>query len=138
VKTDNRSTASLTVPMKMLALAVLAAGCATTNAPTVATNQRLAKLQDETAEISRREQQCFNLAVNRSHDEVASTAGSIGAARRQQAGADQESEVSKCKTTADREKEELSARERAEYSIAAQQDHDRAALMSILSTSLTR
>jgi hypothetical protein len=138
VKTDYRSTASLTVPMKMLALAVLAAGCATTNAPTVATNQRLAKLQDETAEISTQEQQCINVAVNRSHDGVASTAGSVDAARMQQAGADQESEVSKCKTTADREKEELSARGRAEYSSAAQQDRDRAALMSILSTSLTR
>jgi hypothetical protein len=138
VKTDYRSTASLTVPMKMLALAVLAAGCATTNAPTVATNQRLAKLKDETAEISRREQQCINIAVNRSHDEVASTAGSIDAARTLQSDENKDSEVSKCKTTADREKEELSARERAEYNSAAEQDHDRATLMSTLSTSLTR
>lgn len=126
--------------MKMLALAlaVLAGGCAATDASNVAMNPKLTKADSETAEISRREQRCVDMAVNRSNEKIAATPDSRGAERTHQAGAERDRELSKCTTTADREKEELSTRERSEYQGAAEQEHDRTRLMSILTTSLPR
>ena|ERR1700728_3168835 len=123
--------------MKMLAiaLAVLAGGCAATNAANVAMNPELTKAGSETAKISMMERQCIDRAISRSNEKIAATPDSLGAERTQQAGVDREREFSKCTTTADREKEEFSKRERAEYQGAAEEDHDRATLMTILTAS---
>jgi hypothetical protein len=124
-----------------LAVAVLLVGCATTNSPTAETDPRLIKLQNKGQEISAREQQCVRQAVNRANDQIAqidATPDALTASRTQQAKDDRDREVSECSANADREKAQLSTRERAEYESQAQQEHDRAALMMILTTSRPR
>ena len=79
--------------------------------------------------------------VNRTNDQIAqidATPDALTASRIHQATDDRDREVSECSAKADGEKTELSARERAEYESQAQQEHDRAALMMILTTSLSR
>jgi len=124
-----------------VAFAVLLAGCATTSRPTTTGNARLTELPNKGAEVSDWEQRCIKDAVDRSNDQIAqieATHDAFTASRTQQAKDDRERELSDCRATADREKTELSASERMEYEDQAQQAHDRAALMMILTTSLTR
>jgi Spy/CpxP family protein refolding chaperone len=124
-----------------LAVAVLVAGCAMTNSPTAETDARLIKRRNKGQEISEREQQCVRQAVNRTNDQIAqieTTPDALTASRTQQAKDDRDREVSECSANADREKAKLSATERAEYESQAQQEHDRAALMMILTTSRPR
>jgi hypothetical protein len=124
-----------------LAIAVLAAGCAATKPPTPETYAKRVKTQNRSQEISEREQHCINEAIVRSNDQIAridATPNALTALRTQQAKDDRDREVSRCTANADREKAQLSARERTEYESEAQQEHDRAALMMILTTSRPR
>lgn len=97
----------------------------------------------ESQEISEREHQCIDAAVTRSNGQLAritpaSDPGSNAGVRRQRVSNDRERELAKCKATADREQDELSARERAEYQRQAEEERSRSSLMSILTTSLGR
>jgi hypothetical protein len=124
-----------------VALAVLLAGCTPRASPTTTTNARLINLKSKAEEISEQEQQCVRQAVNRTNDRIAqidATPDALTASRIHQATEDRDREVSECSAEADREKNQLSARERAEYETEAQQAHDRAALMMILTTSRPR
>jgi len=124
--------------MKILTLGVtiLLAGCATSNRSTEA-HQRSIKFQAQSEDISDREQQCIKDAVSRSNDPATQRAQPAPPAGLvvQQAGADQDHEISQCKDAAQRDQAELSARERSEYQDEAQQQRDRASLMAILTTS---
>jgi hypothetical protein len=105
------------------------------------TDARLIKVRNEGQEISERERQCVRQAVNRTNDRIAlidATPDALTASRRQQAKDDRDREVSECSANADREKAHLPERERPEYESQAQQEHDRAALMMILTTSRPR
>jgi len=98
-------------------------------------------VQNKGEEISEREQQCVSHVVNRTNDQIAQinvTPDGLTASRTQQAKDDRDRDVSECRASADREKAQLSAGERAEYESQAQQEHDRAALMMILTTSQPR
>jgi Spy/CpxP family protein refolding chaperone len=126
--------------MKTLALAVafLLVGCATSGSHTTVTNARSIKPPNKGEQISEREQQCVRQAVNRTNDQIAqieATLNALTASRTRQAKDDRDREVSKCIANADREMALLSARERAEYESEAQQEHDHAVLMMILTTS---
>ena len=100
------------------------------------------KVQNKGEEISAREQQCVRQVTNRTNDRIAqidATADALTASRIHQAKDDRDRQLSECRAQADREKAQLSARERAaEYESQAQQEHDRAALMMILTTSQPR
>ena len=120
-----------------VALAVLLAGCTATASPTTTTYARRMNLKSKAEEISEQEQQCVRQAVNRTNDRIAlidATPDALTASRIHQATDDKDREVSECSAEADREKNQLSTRERAEYETEAQQEHDRAALMMILTT----
>jgi hypothetical protein len=127
------------IPLKVLALvAVLISGCATTTSSTAKTDPRLIKLLNEVQEIAERERQCINETVLRSNEQIAQIATTPDAfteARTETAKNDRDREVSECKTNADRENAELSARERADYAEQARLGHDQATLMMILTAS---
>ena len=59
-------------------------------------------------------------------------------ARTQTVANDRQRELSNCKANADREEDQLSARERAEYQSQAKDERERNSLMMILTTSLPR
>ena len=121
--------------MKRLALAaMLLAGCA------VATPGRDAKfkeLEEKSREIANRAKQCVVAAVKRSGDEVERTKApdSSTKLRERIAKDEREREISECKSAEARENEELFSNERKEYVLQAEQEHDRNALIMILTTS---
>ncbi|MGD0291271.1 MAG: hypothetical protein ABSC63_16670 [Candidatus Binataceae bacterium] len=127
--------------MKTLALllAVSLVGCGTTSSHTTATTGRLTDLYDASEAISDRNQQCVKQAVIRSPDQttwIASAAPTASAGSQMQKAKDEsDHEILDCETIADREKAQLSARERAEYEDEAQQAHDGASVMMILTIS---
>lgn len=128
----------ITIPLKTLAIAtVLVGGCATTTSAGK-NDLRLTNLQNETQKISERERQCINETVLRSNQQIAQVATTPDAfteARTQTVKNNRDREVSECKTKADRENAEFSARERTEYAEQAQLGHDQATLMMILTAS---
>jgi hypothetical protein len=112
-----------------------------TSSPTTATDARLVKLPNTEQEISGREQRCVRQAVNRSNDQIAqieATPDALTSSQTQRAKDDRDRAVSECSANADREKAQLSARERAEYESQAREERDRAGLMTILITSRPR
>jgi hypothetical protein len=120
--------------------AVLIFGCSTTNDPTGAS---LTKFRQESQKISEREQQCINATVIRSNDQIARIAATGDpdphtGLQTQMVTNDRDRELSECKANAEREEEQLSARERAEYRSQANDERERNALMPILTTSLPR
>jgi len=125
----------------VLIVAVLLVGCATTSSRTTAINGGLIEGRNKGEEISEREQQCVRQAVNRTNDRIAqidATPDALTASRIHSANDDRDREVLGCHGNVDHEKAQLSATERAEYENQAQREHDRAALMMILTTSLPR
>jgi hypothetical protein len=119
-----------------LAVAIVLAGCATSNHSSEA-NARSIKLQIQSEEISDREQQCIKEAVGRSNDPAAQVARPDVPAGQmaQQADANEDHEISRCKDTAQHDQAALAARARAEYEDEIQEQRDRASLMGILITS---
>jgi hypothetical protein len=82
--------------------------------------------------------QASSQSHQQSNREIEATPDALTELRMQQAKDDRDRAVSECRTIADREKAQLSVRERAEYESQAQQEHDRATLIMILTTSLPR
>jgi hypothetical protein len=122
--------------MKSLAFAfaVLLTGCATSNHSTQA-KARFVKFQQQSEEISEREQQCIEQAVSRTNEQNAQVGRPDALAGQVERQAATHHEISQCKDAAHRDQAELGARERSEYENEAQQQRDRASLMAILITS---
>jgi hypothetical protein len=125
--------------MRMLALAaVLVAGCATTKAPAPGPDARISQFEHQSQKIDESENRCITETVSSSKHQIASMAASSGAFADQQTqklGAERDRRLLECRANADREREELSERERAVYQDRAQEEHDRNSLMMILTTS---
>jgi hypothetical protein len=125
--------------MRMLVLAaVLVTGCASTTDKTPGPDPRIAHFEQESREINERENQCISGAVTQGNHEIADVTTTPGASANLQAekSADErERRVFECRAKADRERAELSARERANYQERAQEERDHNSLMMILTTS---
>ena len=129
--------------MKKLALIaiVLMAGCAATNTQTPGADPKITGLEEKRQVIAERENQCIDKALTHSRDEMAHIAATSDASVEllmQRAKNERDRELSECRAKADGENAEISARERNEYALEAQQEHDSAALMMILTTSRPR
>ena len=128
--------------MRILVLAAfLVAGCSTPQDPTGGTYTRLMKLRQESREIAERERQCIRAAVISRNNQIAQITAipdpnADTAVRTQMVANDRQRELSKCKANADRQEDELAARERAEYESRAKDERERNSLMMILTTSL--
>ena len=95
-------------------------------------------MDQQRAEIARREQHCMEIATSKTSDEIARIRSA------QEPTADEEiliakdqgkRELQRCKEEADRAKEELSSRERAEYQQQGEEERQRSSLMMMLTTS---
>jgi hypothetical protein len=97
----------------VLALAILFAGCATSNRSGADTG--LTEFQNESDEISQREQQCVKQAISRTNDRTVPIAAIPNAAtgsQMQKAEDDRDRGILECKSIADREHAQLATRER--------------------------
>jgi hypothetical protein len=122
-----------------LALAVLLAGCAATNAPTSSSDPRLTQLEEKSRMIAEREKECIDKTLARSGDEIAGIApGASVELQTQKETRERDRELLECHARAHQENAEIYARERDEYERQAQQERARAALMSVLTTSQPR
>src|SRR5690348_5912079 len=100
--------------------ALLVLGCSTTNEATDRTYARCTQLRNESAKISERERQCIHAALMRSTNQIAMTAASSDPnspvqLQSQSLVNDRDRDLAKCKANADRQEEQLSACQRAEY-----------------------
>jgi hypothetical protein len=124
--------------MKMIVLGSVLplARCVMSNRSTTETNARLIKFQNQSEEISQREQQCIKEAVSRTNDQATQVArpDALAGQVAQQADADEDHEILQCKDAAQRDQAKLAARARAEYEDEALQQRDRVSLMAILTT----
>jgi len=125
--------------MRMLALAaVLVAGCASTPARTTGPDGRITRFEQESRKIEERENQCIGGTVTPGDHGIANVAttptGSTDLQMKKPAG-EPAHRLFECRANADRERAELSARERADYQERTQEEHDRNSLMMILITS---
>ena len=122
--------------LALVAIFVLA-GCAATNTQTPGADPKITSLEEERRIIAEREQQCIDNTLTHSRDEMAHIAATSDASVElltQRAKNERDRELSECRAKADSENAEISARERDEYALQAQQEHDRATLMMILMT----
>jgi hypothetical protein len=129
--------------MKKLALIaiLLLAGCAATNTQAPGADPKITSLEEQRRTIAEREQQCIDNTLKLSRDEMAHTAATSDASAEllmQRAKNEGDRELSECRAKADGENAEISARERDEYALEAQQERDRASLMMILTTTRPR
>jgi hypothetical protein len=129
--------------MKKLALIaiLLLAGCAATNTQTPGADPKITSLEQGRRTIAEREQQCIDNTLKHSRDEMAHIAATSDAAVEsltQRAKNERDRKVSQCRAQADAQNAEISARERDEYALEAQQERDRASLMMILTTTRPR
>jgi type IV pilus biogenesis protein CpaD/CtpE len=127
--------------MKKLAIVAFAllAGCAARDTRTG--GARLTQLDEQTRIVAEREKQCIAGTLARSRDQMARIAATPDASvesRIQSETHNRDRELSDCRSSADQKNAEISAHERSEYELQAQQEHDRAALMTILMTSRPR
>jgi hypothetical protein len=123
--------------------ALLVFGCSTTNEATDGTYARCTQLRNENANISERERQCIGAALMRTNNQIARFAtspdpNSPAGLQTQILVNDRDRDLAKCKANADREEEELSACQRAEYQSRAKDESERSALIMILTTSRPR
>jgi hypothetical protein len=124
--------------MKRFALtALLIAGCATTNLAAPGPDATVKELAAKKRAIANRAKQCVATAIDRGRDEMREPAGFDSTSQRavQIAKDKRDREIAKCKATEGHENEELSAQERNEYMLQAEQERDRNSLIMILSTS---
>jgi type IV pilus biogenesis protein CpaD/CtpE len=127
-------------PVQRLALVaiILLAGCAATTPQTRGVEPKITRLEKERATIAEREQQCIENTLKYSRDEVAQVTATSDASVDlliQEANNERERELSECRSEAYRQNAESSERERDEYALQAQGEHDRASLIATLATS---
>ena len=103
--------------------------------PDAGADPKIASLEEERQTIAGREQQCIDNALARSRDEMARVTATSDASVEllmQRAKNERDRELSECRAKADSENAEISARERDEYALQAQQERASASLMGIL------
>ena len=127
----------------LFVVTLLFVGCSVPKNSTSGTYTRSAELANQSQEISEREHQCIRATVTRSNDQIARIASTSDptendGVRMQMVANERDRELAKCKATTEREEDEVSARERAEYQRQAKEERERNSLMSILTTSLSR
>jgi hypothetical protein len=124
----------------ILALAVVLAGCsAATTLPTEADSggARLAQMRRQSREIAARDQRCVAAAMRRAAGRIEAAAATPNAfAEMNLAAAANERgrDVARCRAESERENGALAASQRNQYDLAAHREHDRAALMMILTS----
>jgi hypothetical protein len=134
---------SLQNPMNKFALIAifLLAGCAAANTQTPGPDPKITSLEEERQIVAEHEKQCIDGTLARSRDEMALMAAQSGAfaeSLMQRAKNERDRELSECRAKADSDNAQISERERSEYALQAQQERDRASLISILTTSQPR
>jgi hypothetical protein len=130
-------------PMNKFALIAifLLAGCAAANTQTPGPDPKITSLEEERQIVAEHEKQCIDGTLARSRDEMALMAAQSGASAEslmQRAKNERDRELSECRAKADSDNAQISERERSEYALQAQQERDRASLISILTTSQPR
>jgi hypothetical protein len=129
-------------PMNKFALIAifLLAGCAAANTQTPGPDPKITSLEEERQIVAEHEKQCIDGTLARSRDEMAHLAATAasGDLPMRRAKNERDRELSECRAKADGDNAKISERERSEYVLRAQQEHDRASLMMILTTSQPR
>lgn len=130
-------------PMNKFALIAifLLAGCAAANTQTPGPDPKITSLEEERQIIAAHEKQCIDGSLARRRDEMARIAAMSDAPVElliQRAKNERDRDISECRAKADGDNAKISERERSEYALRAQQEHDRASLMMILTTSQPR
>lgn len=123
--------------------AILVLGCSTTNEAPNGTYASCIQLRNESRAISERQRQCIRAALMRSNNQIARITASPdldspAGLQTQILANDRDRDLAECRATADREEEELSACQRAEYQSRANDKGDRRALITTLTTSRPR
>jgi hypothetical protein len=125
--------------MRVLVIAAaLLAGCASTRTRPPGPDPRIARLEQDIQKIDESENRCISEAVTSSDRQIESTGAGTGAFadhQTQKLADDRDGRVFECRVKAEREREDLTARERADYETHVQEEHDRNSLMTILTTS---
>jgi hypothetical protein len=113
---------------------ILVAGCAATNV--ARPDPEFRRLEESRREIAARARRCVWAAMKESANQTSSIRQD-GAPTEQKGSATEERkrEISKCKAAEARDNDELSAQERDEYALQAQEQHDSTRLVTILMTS---
>jgi hypothetical protein len=128
--------------MRMLALAViLVAGCAATKGATPSPDPRFLRFEQQSQKIDESENRCISETVRSSNRQLANMTASAPALVTQQTkelAAERDHKLLECRAKADRERDELTATERADYQNRVQQQRDNNFLMTILTTSAPR
>jgi hypothetical protein len=125
--------------VKLVALALLLlAGCGTTRDLAPGPDPRIAHFEEENQTINESENRCISETLASGNGQMASIAASPDAFVGQQThklAAKHDRRLSECRANADRERKDLSVRERAYYQDGAQEERDRNSLMMIFTTS---
>jgi hypothetical protein len=129
--------------MRRLALVaiVVLTGCAAAKTPPAGTDPKITSLEEERQIVAGREQQCIDNTLTRSRGQMArvvATADASVESMMQLAEKERDRRLAECRARADGENAEISARERNEYELQRQQEHDRTTLMMMLTTSRLR
>ena len=125
----------------VLVAIIVMAGCAATNTQTPGADPKITSLEEERQMVAESEKQCIDETLTHSRDEMAHVAATSDASAEllmQRAKNERDRELSECRAKAYGQNAEISARERDEYALQAQQERDNAALMSILTTTRPR
>jgi hypothetical protein len=100
-------------------------------------NKQIEELNKESQQIAAREKQCIETATKRANDQLSE----IEKARDDKSGPqilainqERSQEVSQCEIEADQTNEALAAREQAEYEREAQEEHQRATMLSVIAS----
>jgi hypothetical protein len=113
---------------------LLVAGCSSASSNR---NQRIEELNKESQQISAREQQCIEAATKHAGDELSKLTNTQDKDNGQQIIAINQrrsAQLSQCEADADRENEALAAGEQAEYERQAQEERQRAIMMSVIAS----
>ena len=107
------------------------------NTGTGGSDPRPTKSEKESWRVAEREKQCIDEALTRSRHELAVDVATPDASAdlRIRENQERDRELSGCRARADKENAKISEHDRNEYELQAQQAHDQAALMMILTTS---
>lgn len=126
--------------LALIAIFVLA-GCAAKNTRPPGPDPKITSMEEERHTVAERENQRIESTLTRSRDEMAGVAATPNPSTKlqvQKQPRERDWELMECRARADQENAQISVRERAEYANQAQQGHDQAALMMILTTSKPR
>jgi hypothetical protein len=129
--------------MKKLALVamILLASCSASNTLEPTPDLRLTQLEEKSRIVAVRERQCIDETLTWSRDKMAGIGATSDASvelQTQRETRERDRDLLECRARADQEKADIYSHERDEYQLQAQQEHDRAALMMILTTSQPR